>query len=99
MQLGFNCRACDDVLKKERGCTEKGIIPFELDGERVFRCPIKLVSAMSWQYVEAHGFYRKSILPNGQGYLRESKKYIEAMQVLDGEYARIEREEMEKAKR
>lgn len=99
MQLGFSCRACDHILKKERGCVEKGIIPFEIDGERVFRCPLKLISNMSWQYIEAYNFYKKSLLPNGQSYLKETRKYIEAMLILDGEYARIEREQMERMKK
>lgn len=99
MQLGFNCRECDETLRKERGCTENGIMPFDVGGERTFRCPLKLVTEMTWLYVEAYTFYKKSLLPNGSSYLRETQKYIEAMMVLDGEYARIEAEQMEKAKR
>ena len=99
MQLRFDCRECDEVLKKERGCGEKGIIPFEVDGERVFRCPLKLVTDHSWSYIEAYHFYKKSLLPNGQSYIKETRKYIDAMMTLDNEYSKIEEAEMKKVKR
>ena len=99
MQLRFNCRECDEVLKRERGCDEKGLLPFQIDGERVFRCPLKLVTETSWQLVEAYNFYKKNLLPNGSIYLNESRKYLDAMMVLDGEYASIQEAEMKKVKR
>ena len=99
MQLRFNCRECDEVLKRERGCDEKGLLPFQIDGERVFRCPLNLVTETSWQLVEAYNFYKKNLLPNGTIYLNESRKYLDAMMVLDGEYASIQEAEMKKVKR
>jgi hypothetical protein len=96
MQLRFDCRECDEKLKKERGCQDRGLIPFETEDGRVFRCPLTLVTDVTWEYVEAYSFYRKSVLPNGQGYVKESKKYIDAMRILDEEYTKIENEQMEK---
>jgi len=99
MQLRFDCRECDEILKKERGCQERGLIPFETEDGRIFRCPLKLVTSQTWQYVEAYHFYRKNLLPNGQSYLNETRKYIDAMMTLDGEYAKIEEAEMRKVKK
>jgi hypothetical protein len=99
MQLRFDCRACDEVLKKERGCVDKGIIPFETEDGRIFRCPLKMVTEQSWQYVEAYHFYKKNLLPNGSMYQNETRKFIDAMMVLNGEYAKIEEEQARKLKR
>ena len=84
-------------MRRERGCIEDGIVPFIVDGERVYRCPLKLATDMTYRYIEAYGFYKKSLLPNGVIYLNETQKYIEAMSVLDSECARMEREQMEQA--
>jgi hypothetical protein len=99
MQLRFNCHECDDRLKRERGCAEKGIVPFDVGDERVFRCPLKLVTDQTWKYIEAYNFYKKNLLPNGQSYTKETRKYIDAMMVLDGEYAKLEEAELKKVKK
>lgn len=74
-------------------------MPFIIDGERVNRCPLKLATDITHRYIEAYGFYRKNMLPNGVSYLNESQKYIEAMNVLDNEYSRLESEQIEKSTR
>ena len=57
--LDFDCKSCDEQLKRERGCGEKGIIPFMIDREMVFRCPLKLIDNITWEYVKAYRFYKK----------------------------------------
>ena len=99
MQLNLDCQNCDDILKRERGCVEKGIVPFLLGNERHFRCPIKLVTDTTWNYIRAYRFYKMGLLPNGTSYLNESQKYIEAMGIIDNEFARIEEEQMNKHKK
>jgi hypothetical protein len=99
LQLGFECRACDEIIKKERGCDDKGIVPFEINGERFFRCPLKLVTRQSWEYINAHRFYKLGLLPNGNRFIDESQKYIDAMTILDNEYSKIEQEQIEKMRK
>lgn len=99
MQLGFNCRECDSQLQKERGCVDNGLLPFDLGDERIFRCPLKLVTNMSWQLIQAYAFYKKNLLPNGSSYLAETQKYIDAMFTIDTKYAELEEEQIKKAKR
>lgn len=96
LDLGLDCHRCDDVLKRERGCGKDGILPFEIDGELVFRCPLKLVDSLSWEYVRAYRLYKKDLLPNGVGWLKESAKFIDAMEVMDNEVNKIENEKIEK---
>lgn len=99
LDLNLNCRECDDTLKRERGCTHKGILPFYLSGEQHFRCPLKLVTPTSWEYIRAYGFYKDSFLPNGKGWTGESDKFLDAMIVIGNEVAKTEREKAESARR
>jgi len=95
---GLDCHTCDDRMKEERGCDKDGIIPFWMDGNPVMRCPITLVTSISWEYIKAYGFYEKNLLPNGTGYQNESNKYIQAMMLLGNEFNKIQNKEIKKAK-
>ncbi len=96
--MSLNCQSCDAQLKKERGCTGKGTLPFYIDNEARFRCPIRLVSGMSWDYIRAYDLYKKNFLPNGKGWLDESDKFLNAMTVIDNEIAKMENSKMKRKK-
>ena len=96
LQLGLDCHTCDDALKRERGCEKEGILPFELDGEMFFKCPVKLITPLSWEYIRAYHFYKKNMLPNGNGWANESDKYLSAMIVIDNEMIKIETEQIKR---
>lgn len=83
---------------EERGHDREGIVPFMVDGERVFRCPLTFITPLSWELIKAFGFYEKNILPNGNGFNNESKKYIQAMSVLDNEYTKQRNSQLNKSK-
>ena len=97
--MDLNCRECDDVLKRERGCTKKGILPFYINGEAVFRCPLKLVTATSWEYIKAYRFYKDGFLPNGAGWANESEKFLDAMAVISNEVDKAEQEKLKSARK
>lgn len=97
LQKNLDCHECDDILKKERGCTTTGIVPFYIGEERYFKCPLKIITIISWEYVTAFALYQKSILPNGGGWINESQKYLDAMIILDNEFKKIENENAKKA--
>ncbi len=89
----LDCHTCDDKLKEERGHDKDGIIPFYVGGERGFRCPLTLVTPLSWEYIKAFGFYEKGYLPNGKAWTEESNKFIQAMMVLENEFNRWKNQE------
>jgi hypothetical protein len=97
--MEFNCRECDDILKKERGCETDGIVPFYINEERYFKCPIKLITPLSWEYLRAFSFYKNNILPHGRGWLEESQKFLDAMIILENEYKKVELEKIERKKK
>jgi hypothetical protein len=99
MELDFDCLECDDILKRERGCEKDGIVPFYFEDEKYFRCPLKLISPLSWEYLRAFSFYQKNILPQGKGWLEESQKFLDAMIILENEFKRLEIGELKKKKR
>ena len=82
----LNCDECDEKLREERGHDKEGSVPFMVDGKRVFRCPLTFITNLTWEYIKAYGFYRKSLLPNGNLWTEESERYIEAMMILDNEF-------------
>lgn len=85
----LDCQKCDDTLKKERGHYEKGIIPFLIDGKRVFQCPLTLIAPLSYEYIKAFSFYEKQFLPNGQGWINESNKYLQAMMLIESTLSKL----------
>lgn len=90
--MKLDCRTCDDKLKEERGHDKKGIVPFWVGGEQVFRCPLILITPLSYEYIKAFSFYEKGFLPNGGSWQGESNKFIQAMMVLENEFNRVRNE-------
>ncbi len=70
-----------------------------IDREMVFRCPLKLINGITWEYVKAYRFYKKGLLPNGKSWQDESQKFLDAMVVLENEVSRVEKEEMKARKK
>jgi hypothetical protein len=94
----FDCQSCDDVLKRERGCEGRGILPFYIDNERIFRCPLKLITKISMEYIQAYAFFDRSILPNGKGWNQESHKFMQAMTIIGNQIKKTELEKNRTAK-
>jgi len=99
LDFGLNCQECDAKLKRERGCECNGLIPFYIEDKQFFRCPLKLIDELSWQYIRAFGLYQKDILPNGSGWLNESDKYLSAMMVISNEFNTMQQEKAKQRQR
>jgi hypothetical protein len=54
---------------------------------------LKLITPVSLEYIRAYNFFEKSILPQGRGWVQESKKFLDAMIVLENEIRRLENEQ------
>lgn len=84
----LDCHSCDDGMKSERGHYQDGSIPFLVDGKRIFRCPLTMITTLSYEYIRAFRFYEKGSYPNGVVWRKESNKYIQAMMILDNEFTK-----------
>lgn len=71
---------------------------WELDGESIRRCPMAIVTDQSIEYVRVYNFFQKGYLPNPGGWLDQPAKLIEAIEFIETEMQRIDREEFERVK-
>ena len=85
------------MLKTERGCDKDSPIPgaWKLGEWEFERCPLKIVTNQSLDYIRAYIFFQNGYLPNSGGWLDQSVKFIDAMEVIETEISKI-REEAEK---
>jgi len=69
----------------ERGCVYDTPIPgrWQIDGKSYSRCPMAMATSQSYDYVSAYNLFKNGYLPNGSGWVRESKKFLQAMQVIE----------------
>jgi hypothetical protein len=95
----LDCQTCDETLRKERGHDTTGIVPFWIDGKAIYRCPLTLITPISWDLIKAYNLYEKGFLPNGKGWIEESQKFIEAMQIVENEFIRWKNKDTKKVKR
>ena len=82
----LDCQKCDERLREERGHDKEGIVPFWVQGKVIKRCPLTLITPLSYEYIKAFSFYDKGMLPNNKGWIEESNRYIQAMMILTNEF-------------
>jgi len=89
--LNLDCRSCSETQKAERGCIEDSPIPgkWKFDGFELRRCPNSVVSRQSLEYLEAYELYEKGVLPYGGGWLKHSKKFMDAMKIVQREVLKL----------
>ncbi|GEM_PF-915575 len=100
-EFNLDCTACTDAMKIERGCERDSPIPGKWQiGEYVFqRCPKKEICADVGIYIQAYNFYKNGILPNAGGWLNQTAKFIEAINLIDSEMNDITRSQLDDIKK
>lgn len=63
-------------------------IAIQIDGNFVYKTPKEIITPLTWEYLRAHNFYQKGFLPNGRGWVNESNKCIQAIEILDNEFVK-----------
>lgn len=83
----LDCQKCTDKQKYERGCEKDSPLPGRWQiGEQMFqRCPLKTVNLSSYKMIQAYNFYKNGYLPNSGGWMDQSAKFIEAIDVIEKE--------------
>ncbi len=82
----LDCRSCTSIQKRERGCVRDSLVPgaWELDGWKFSRCPKKVATRWSYEYIQAYNFYKGGFLPNKGGWMEQPVKFIAAVMFIDG---------------
>lgn len=73
-------------------------MPWEVDGERFYRCPLKLVPNWVWDFTKAYTLYKNGILPHANGWLNESDRFLQGMAIIENEIVKIENEKVKNPK-
>lgn len=96
----LNCRLCTEQDKIENGCEAESSIPgaWKLYDWEFQRCPLKLITSQSIDYLKAYGFYNKGYLPNAGTWMDQPAKFIEAMGIIEREVTAIQESEARKIK-
>lgn len=82
---GLSCREC----KSKAGCESDSPVPlYTIDGEDIFRCPLKLITSESYIYMQFYHHYKNGYLPVQGGILDQSSKFLEAMDIIENEISR-----------
>lgn len=102
-EFKLDCRSCSSEQQIENGCEEDSPIPgvWNLNGWIFQRCPVKLITEQSWQYVRAYNFLKLfQKWPDGanDGWMRQSEKFLFAIEIIELELAVIQEEKINKAK-
>ena len=97
----LDCHACTPDLKVDFGCEEDSPIPgiWHLDDWEFQRCPLKVVTQQSAEYIRAYNLFKTGFLPNSGGWMEQSLKFLEAVEIIERELDRIQEKKIEEAKR
>jgi len=88
-------------LREIRGCESDASVPVwkNEQGEVEYRCPVAALTVGTLEMLRLYTFYNKGFLPNEGGVLRQSNKFIQAIQVLEDAVARFQKIEEDRLKK
>ncbi len=96
----LDCHKCPPEQRTDFGCEEDSPIPgiWNLNGWEFQRCPLKLITQQSIEYLKAYNFFIKGFLPNPGGWMEQPIKFIRSIEIIDRELDKIQEEQLKKAK-
>lgn len=71
---------------------------WEVEQWKFNRCPLTYVPNTVWVWVKAYNFYKSGILPNGNGWLKETNKFIEIILFIERKISEDLKEKNAKSK-
>lgn len=100
-QFDLRCEKCSDGQKKFNGCEEDSTISdrWVVRDWSFQRCPIKLITKQTNDFISAYNLMKLGMFPYGNGWLKESNKFVEAIRVIDTETRLLEQDNLRKLKR
>jgi len=93
----LDCRKCSDTKKEALGCKkETENSPYSIDGEILKRCPLKLITRQSTQYLRFFHYYEKGYLPNEGTITNQPGKFLDAMMAIENIISEMKQEHEKK---
>lgn len=65
---------------------------WEFEGEHISGNPAKLVTFQSSEYVTAFLMFKSGFLPNAGGWMDQPAKFVDAVNLIDSQIAKIKEE-------
>lgn len=82
----WDCATCSDFYKRERGCTDKPLVPVVLDGKELERCPRRPMlddPAFYNAMLKAYSWYKRGHFPDTGTYLDQAAAYTEMLDIFE----------------
>ena len=99
-ELELDCQKCSEKKKRAWGCEEETKEPFlTIDKEEIRRCPLKLITVQSMDYIRFYGYYKEGYLPNAGGILEQPAKFLDTVTEIENILAEIRQEKELELKR
>lgn len=95
----LRCIKCSDGQKILNGCEEDSYEPERWKiGEWTWqRCPVRLITKETVEYLKAYKFYKNGLLPITGGWMMQAQSFVEAIGIIETEVTRVEKQ-IEKSK-
>lgn len=99
----WDCATCKEWQKAERGCDTTPVVPQEIDGEVLTRCPLRpsLDYRASFAGIYTlYSWYKRGMMPDQGTYLDQAAACVQLIQVMDKAVADAEavKEKADKAR-
>ena len=93
-EFKLDCQTCTDGKKVEKGCEKDSPIHgrWQIDDWKFSRCPLKMITRQSMQYIKAYNMFDKGYLPNAGGWLNQPVKFLMAINVIEEELGKAKKE-------
>lgn len=100
---GWDCATCKAHHKVERGCFSEPLIPQEIDGEALKRCPRRPLLDQTALFNELFGvysWYKRGYMPDAGSYLDQAAAFVQMIDIFEHSIAEAKalKEQSEKAK-
>lgn len=81
--LGLDCHNCNEHQKKFRGCNDKPVQPYMIDGKPADRCVAKLLPPQMKEYIRYYEYYKKGFLPFPGSLSEQPSKLLDIFDILE----------------
>jgi len=83
MMNGVDCQYCTATIKKVRGCEEPRDAPAKIGKYETYYCPRTYMDGKISVWIEAFNQYKNGFFPSGTGWLEQSMKLLQTINLIE----------------